>query len=153
MEVSLIENIQRENLNAIDLALSFQTLIQKFSLTQEDIAQKVAKSRSYVANIVRLLNLPVPVQEAIRHGKLSFGHAKALLGVDDPECYLEDILNTNISVRDLEKKVRQRNQPNQDRGCDVVSEQSDDLEYIRQSIEERNSLCQPHITLDQKGWW
>jgi ParB family chromosome partitioning protein len=147
MEVSLIENIQRENLNAIDLALSFQTLMQKFDLTQDDVAQKVAKSRSYVANIVRLLNLPMPIQEALRQGKLSFGHAKALMGAEDPERYLEDIFNADLSVRDLEKKVREHRQP---RYVKPETDQSADLEFIRDSIEQRLSLP-TSISLDQKG--
>lgn len=147
MEVSLIENIQRENLNAIDLALSFQALMQKFDLTQEDIAQKVAKSRSYVANIVRLLNLPMPIQEAMRQGKLSFGHAKALMGAEDPERYLEDIFSADMSVRDLEKKVRERHQPQSSK---PETDQSADLEFIRDSIEQRLSLP-TSISLDQKG--
>mgnify|MGYP001560681439 CR=1 FL=1 len=148
MEVSLIENIQRENLNAIDLALSFQALMQKFDLTQEDIAQKVAKSRSYVANIVRLLNLPMPIQEAMRQGKISFGHAKALIGAEDPERYLEDILSVDMSVRDLEKKVRERHQPQQ--SMKPETDQSADLEFIRNSIQQRLSLP-TSIALDQKG--
>jgi len=148
MEVSLIENIQRENLNAIDLALSFQALMQKFNLTQDDIAQKVAKSRSYVANVVRLLNLPTPIQEAMRQGKLSFGHAKALMGAEDPERYLEDVLGTDMSVRDLEKKVRERHRT--PRVYHQENEQSEDLEFIRESIEQRLSLPTT-ITLDQKG--
>ncbi len=147
LEVSLIENIQRENLNAVDLALSFQTLLQKFNLTQDEIAQKVAKSRSYVANIVRLLNLPTEVQEAIRQGKLSFGHAKALMGSDNPEHYLADILNSEISVRDLEKKIRERNKaPSRKQ----TNENSDDLEYIREAIEQKLSLP-TQIQLDPKG--
>jgi ParB family chromosome partitioning protein len=154
MEVSLIENIQRENLNAIDLALSFQALMQKFDLTQEDIAQKVAKSRSYVANIVRLLNLPMAIQEAMRQGKLSFGHAKALIGAEDPERYLEDILSADMSVRDLEKKVRERHNPvrlkNIKPEIDHANDSSADLEFIRESIEQRLSLPTT-ITLDQKG--
>jgi ParB family chromosome partitioning protein len=154
MEVSLIENIQRENLNAIDLALSFQALMQKFDLTQDDIAQKVAKSRSYVANIVRLLNLPMPIQEAMRQGKLSFGHAKALMGAEDPERYLEEIFNVDMSVRDLEKKVRERHRPHQSKNnkpeTDQVNDFAADLEFIRDSIEQRLSLPTT-ISLDQKG--
>lgn len=147
IEVSLIENIQRENLNAVDLAQSFQTLMQKFNLTQEDIAKKVSKSRSYVANIVRLLNLPTPVQEAIRSGKISFGHAKALMGSNEPEQYLEDVLTTNISVRDLEKKVRTQNKNKYEK---ITIEGDEDLEFIRNTIEQRLSL-HTTITLDQKG--
>lgn len=156
MEVSLIENIQRENLNAIDLALSFQALMHKFDLTQDDIAQKVAKSRSYVANIVRLLNLPVPIQEAMRQGKLSFGHAKALMGAEDPERYLEDIFTADMSVRDLEKKVRegQKTKKNADQESEQLDSQTndlaDDLEFIRDSIQQRLSLPTT-ISLDQKG--
>lgn len=147
MEVSLIENIQRENLNAVDLAHSFQMLMQKFNLTQDDIAQKVSKSRSYVANIVRLLNLPTAIQEAIRSGKISFGHAKALMGADEPEQYLEDVLNKSISVRDLENKVRVGNKTSRQ---NIESEYSQDLEYIRHTIEQRLCLSTT-ISLDHKG--
>ena len=151
MEVSLIENIQRENLNAIDLALSFQALMQKFNLTQDDIAQKVAKSRSYVANVVRLLNLPVPIQEAMRQGKLSFGHAKALMGAEDPERYLEDIFSADMSVRDLERKVRDKHKsPHPREENEQINDLAADLEFIRESIQQK--LCLPtSISLDQKG--
>lgn len=83
LELALIENLQRENLNAVEEALGYQELATRFGLTQEDVARKVGKSRASVANAVRLLRLPEPVQRALREGRLSVGHAKVILGMPD----------------------------------------------------------------------
>ncbi|MBX3734076.1 MAG: ParB/RepB/Spo0J family partition protein [Verrucomicrobiae bacterium] len=83
LELALIENLQRENLNAIEEALGYQELATRFGLTQDDVARKVGRSRAAVANALRLLRLPAPVQEAVREGRLSVGHAKVILGLSD----------------------------------------------------------------------
>lgn len=84
LELALIENLQRENLNPIEEALGYQELASRFGLTQDDVARKVGKSRAAVANALRLIRLPEPVQRALREGRLSVGHAKVILGVPDP---------------------------------------------------------------------
>ncbi|MBL9175349.1 MAG: ParB/RepB/Spo0J family partition protein [Verrucomicrobiales bacterium] len=84
LELALIENLQRENLNAVEEALGYQELATRFGLTQDEVARKVGKSRAAVANALRLLRLPEPVQSALREGRLSVGHAKVILGLTDP---------------------------------------------------------------------
>lgn len=109
LEMAIVENIQREDLDAIETALSFQRLIDECNLTQEGMAQRVGKKRATVANYLRLLRLPEGIQKAIKIGKVSVGHAKVLLGVEDPENQLElaeGIIKNDWSVRQLEQKVR-----------------------------------------------
>lgn len=108
-QVSIIENVQRENLNPLEEALAYQALIDKFGLTQEYVAKQVGKSRSAVANLLRLLDLPEEVLELLRDGKLTTGHARALLGLNDPEGILplaNRIVEKDLSVRDVERTIR-----------------------------------------------
>ncbi len=109
LELALIENIQREDLNPIDVARGYQRLIQELHLTQEQVAQKVGKERSTVTNLLRLLKLPSEIQESLKRGEISMGHARALLGVDNSE-ELREIWKTavrkNLSVREVESRVR-----------------------------------------------
>lgn len=107
--VSLIENIQREDLNPVEEATAIQKLIDEFGLTQEQVAEHVGKSRSTIANILRLLSLPPAVKEKIEDGTLSSGHAKAILMLDSAEAQIElaEIIERNeLSVRDAEKVAR-----------------------------------------------
>src|SRR5665213_3010612 len=85
LEMALIENIQRENLNAIEVALSFQRMIEECDLKQEELGDRVSKNRSTITNYLRLLKLPPVIQASIRDGQISMGHAKALIGVSDPD--------------------------------------------------------------------
>jgi len=105
LEMALVENIQREDLNAIEVALSYQRLIDECSLTQEELSAKVAKSRSNIANYLRLLKLPDAIQAGVRDNKISMGHARTLLSFSDLNQQLEmydRIINENLSVRDIE---------------------------------------------------
>jgi ParB family chromosome partitioning protein len=109
LEMALIENIQRENLNAIEVALSFQRMIEECQLKQEELGDRVSKNRSTVTNYLRLLRLPPSVQKSIRDGKISMGHAKALLTLEDPTqqlFYHQRIINEGLSVRITEELVR-----------------------------------------------
>ena len=109
LEMAIVENIQRENLDPIEVALSFQRLMDECSLTQEQMADRVGKKRASVANQLRLLKLPAKVQHDLKVGLISVGHAKVLLGVDDPQTqeYLCDLTVKNcLSVRQLEEKIR-----------------------------------------------
>ena len=103
IEVAIIENIQRENLNPVEEALGFRQLMDRFGHTQEKLAQALAKSRSHVANTLRLLNLPDEVLKMIRAGKLTAGHARALVGASDPLALAIKIANNGLSVREAEK--------------------------------------------------
>lgn len=108
LEWMLIENLQREDLNPIEEALGYQQLILQFQLRQEDIAEQVGRNRATVANALRLLKLPAQVQAWIRHGQLSAGHAKAILGLDDPEdqnLAATQAIRDGLSVRATEELV------------------------------------------------
>jgi ParB family chromosome partitioning protein len=109
LEMALIENIQRENLNAIEVALSFQRMLDECHLKQEELGERVSKNRSTVTNYLRLLRLPPSIQASIRDGDISMGHAKALISVDDPakQLYLHKyIIQQGLSVRKVEDMVR-----------------------------------------------
>ena len=106
MALALIENIQREDLNPIEEARAYQRLAEDEGLSQAEIAKMVDKSRSHVANIQRLLALPEVVIAHVEHGRLSMGHARALIGHEDAEHLAERVLAKNLSVRDLEREVR-----------------------------------------------
>jgi ParB family transcriptional regulator, chromosome partitioning protein len=110
LEVALIENIQRRELNPIEEAQAYERLMKTFNLTQEQVAKKVGKSRPAVANTVRLLNLPAEIQRGVVEGKITEGHARAILGLTDPEKMLlmyKLVLEQNLNVRQVEAKVRE----------------------------------------------
>ena len=111
LEVALIENIQRSELNPLEEAFAYQRLIEEFGLTQEEVADKVGRSRSAIANTIRLLTLPEEVQNALIDGKISTGQARALLGISGQKVQLDvlqSMLGDKMTVRDLEQKVRER---------------------------------------------
>ncbi len=113
MELAIIENIHREDLNPIDIANSYARLIKECNLTQEQVAQKVGKDRATVANFLRLLKLPRPIQESAQIGELSMGHARALLAVEKTEAQLDlwkKIVKTSMSVRQVEQAVKKLNE-------------------------------------------
>ena len=108
LEIALVENLQREDLNAIEAAEAYARLREEFHLTQEDVARRVGKDRATVANALRLLKLPASVREKVREGSLSAGHARALAALssaDDQELLAEEILRRALSVRQAEKRV------------------------------------------------
>lgn len=109
LELALVENIQREDLDAIEVAISYQRLIEEFKLTQEALGDRVGKKRATIANYLRLLNLPVEIQTAIREKKITMGHARALVGVEDTEFQLElfgKIIAQDLSVRKVESLIQ-----------------------------------------------
>lgn len=111
-QVALIENVQREDLNVVEEALGYQTLMDKFDMTQEEVAKQVGKSRPAITNLLRLLDLPEEVLELLRSGELSAGHARALLGLRDPELiplFANRTVAKGLSVRDVETMVRRQN--------------------------------------------
>ncbi|MDT0688345.1 ParB/RepB/Spo0J family partition protein [Salegentibacter sp. F188] len=110
LEMALVENIQRQDLDPIEIALSYQRLMDEISLTQEQLSERVGKNRSTIANYLRLLKLDPIIQTGMRDGFLSMGHGRALINVDDPQLQLniyEKILQKSLSVRDTEKLVRE----------------------------------------------
>lgn len=113
MEVALIENLQREDLNPYEEALGYQSLKDNFDLTQEEIAKRVSKSRSGIANVMRILTLPKFVTDEIKKGKVGLGHAKALLSLETDEMkkiLLYDIINKQLSVREAEEEAKRLSQ-------------------------------------------
>ena len=110
LEMALIENIQRENLNAIEMALSFQRMIDECNLKQDELGERVSKNRSTVTNYLRLLKLPPVVQSSIRDGQITMGHARALVNVEDAAKLLyihHQIIEKGLSVRKVEELVRE----------------------------------------------
>ena len=113
-EIALVENVQREDLNPIEEAGAFRTLSEEFGLTQEDLSRRVGKSRSYIANATRLLELPDDVKDLVSAGRLSAGHARTLLGLRDRAMIAplaKQCVAAGISVRDLEQLVKRANRP------------------------------------------
>lgn len=113
-EIALVENVQREDLNPIEEAGAFRSLSEEFGLTQEDLSRRVGKSRSYIANATRLLELPDDVKDLVSAGKLSAGHARTLLGLRDRAMIAplaKQCVAAGISVRDLEQLVKRANRP------------------------------------------
>jgi len=111
MEMALVENIQREDLNAIEIALSYQRLIDDYKFTQEKLAEKVGKKRATVANYIRLLKLPAEIQLGLKAGKIEMGHARALVSVDDAKRMIELYelaVKNGLSVRKLEELSQQK---------------------------------------------
>lgn len=114
LEMAIVENVQREQLNPIEVALGYQRLIDECDLTQEQVATKVGKNRSTIANFLRLLNLPPLIQAGLRDGVLTSGHARALLPLEDESLQrslMDEIAASDMSVREVEQKVRQLLKP------------------------------------------
>ncbi len=111
LEIAIIENIQRADLNALEEAAAYQELMDRFGRTQEQVAQDVGKSRSHVANSVRLLRLPDSVKQWLREGKLTAGHARTLLSAADPEAAAREILAGQMSVRQAEQRSPKKAKP------------------------------------------
>jgi ParB family chromosome partitioning protein len=136
-ELSLIENIQREDLNPVEEALAYRTLMERFNLTQEQVAAQVGKSRSAVANMMRLLDLPNAVLELLSEGSLTTGHARALLGLEREEDMIslaDQIVAREMTVREVEKAVKHIN---------AALEEADDTPSIEETAETK--LRRVHI--------
>ncbi|AGN24968.1 ParB/RepB/Spo0J family partition protein [Erysipelothrix amsterdamensis] len=108
MEIAIIENVQREDLNVIEEAMGYSSLIDRLGLTQEEVAKRVSKSRSHITNLLRLLRLPKSVQEMVSDNKLTMGHVRPLVTIEDPkeiERIAEEILSKKLSVREAERLI------------------------------------------------
>lgn len=106
LEIAIIENVQRADLNAVEEALGYQELVDRFSYTQDELSSVIGKSRSHVANMLRLLKLPENIQGFVRDGSISAGHARALVGVEKAEEFVKEIVSKGLSVRDIESLVQ-----------------------------------------------
>lgn len=119
LELAIVENVQREDLNAIEEAAAYHELMDRFSYTQEKVAEEVGKSRSHIANTVRLLKLPEPVKAMIRDGRLSAGHARTLIGLNDPEARAREIVEGALNVRQAEERSKSPSTPAKHRSKDA----------------------------------
>ena len=154
LEMALVENIQREDLDAIETALSFQRLIDECNLTQEALALRVGKKRATITNYLRLLKLPEEIQKALKVGKISVGHAKALLGVDDParqRKLFESALRGDWSVRQLEQKVQALLQKPEEAGNKKEEEALPELYYTFAERVGRHFQGNVAVRLNEKG--
>jgi ParB family transcriptional regulator, chromosome partitioning protein len=146
--VALIENLQRQDLNAIDEAEGYGRLIGQFGLTQDAVGQAIGKSRSHVSNTLRLLNLPPTVKEALRSGIISAGHARALLAHTEPETAMREVLDRHLSVRQTEALAARR--PTQEVSLPASTERSPDIAAVERRLAERLGL-RVRITFDGSG--
>ena len=136
LEIGLIENIQRENLNPIEEALAYKRLLTEFNLKQEEVAERVSKSRTAVTNSMRLLKLADEVQQMIIDEKITTGHARALITIEDTEKQIEiakKVVDEKLSVRDIEKLVKDLNKPKKEKKAAKQIKN----EFIYQDIEEK----------------
>ena len=111
LEIAIIENVQRSNLNPIDEASGYKRLLDIYNYTQDDLSRVIGKSRSYVANILRLSNLPIKVQELLSSGKLTIGHARALISSNNPEKLASIVISRGLSVRQTEDLIKSTSSP------------------------------------------
>ena len=147
MEIALIENIQREDLNPIEEAQAYQRLIKDYKLKQDEIAEKVSKSRATITNSLRLLKLDKRVQEMVMEGKLSNGHARTIISVEDKDkqfMIAQKIFDENLSVREVEKLMRELEKPNK-----VLKKPENDFVY-RDFEENMSKLLATHVTIKNK---
>ena len=151
MEISLIENIQREDLNPIEEAQAFKRLLTEFNLKQAEVAERVSKSRAAVTNSIRLLKLTDKVQQMVIDDMISTGHARALLAVEDPETQYvlaQQIFDQKLSVRDVEKLVKKLNAPEKEKN----KTEDKTLQVIYQDIEDRlKQRLSTKVTVSSKG--
>lgn len=152
VEISLIENIQRENLNPIEEAQAYKRLLTEFNLKQDEVAERVSKSRTAVTNSMRLLKLCDEVQQMIIDDMISTGHARALISIEDPEqqyTIAQKVFDEKLSVRDVEKLVKNLNKPEKVKKT-IPEDKS--LEIIYQNIEEKmKQLLGTKVSIVSKG--
>ena len=150
VEISLIENIQRENLNPIEEALAFKRLLQEFQLKQDEVAERVSKSRTAVTNSMRLLKLSPRVQQMIIDDMISTGHARALLAIDDEEqqfILANKIFDEKLSVRETEKLVKALKNPKKE-----VKKEKSEHTFIYENIEEQiKNIMGTKVSVNQKA--
>ena len=139
LEMALVENIQRQDLDPIEIALSYQRLIDEISLTQEQLSDRVGKKRSTIANYLRLLKLDPIVQTGMRDGFVTMGHGRALINIDDKQTQIdiyEKIISESLSVRDTEALVRNFQQPgNSSKAAKAIKDLNPLPDYIEESLD------------------
>ena len=150
--LALVENLQRSDLNAVEEARGYQRLLGEFSLTHQEVADAVGKDRSTVTNLLRVLTLPESVQQLVESGKLSAGHARALVGVGEAEAarLAGDVVSNGLSVRQLEQRVREQRAPSKSQASrEVVSRQKQSA--VRRLEDELRHHFQTDVQIDLSG--
>ena len=154
-EIAIIENIQRQDLNAYEEAAAYSSLMEQYNLTQEEVAEKVGKSRSAVANAMRLLDLPEDVLEMLKTGDISAGHARALLGLKNKDIIVdtaEQILVRSLSVRDTEALVKRLNKEFEKGETPVISSNDEiKVDYIKDLEKKAMYLTGKRVKIKNKG--
>ncbi|MCR8642999.1 ParB/RepB/Spo0J family partition protein [Paenibacillus sp. N1-5-1-14] len=157
-EIALIENVQREDLNAMEMALAYQGLIDQFNLTQEELSVKVGKSRSHIANFLRLLQLPDVVKGYVSRGTISMGHARAIVGLKDEKLMkelAEKCMTEQWSVRQLEEELKrmeeEKSKENETAGTKVNKASKQKNPYIRQAEDQLREQFQTTVTINDQN--
>ena len=153
MEMALIENIQRQDLNPVEIALAYQQLIEQYGLTQEKLAEKVGKKRVTVTNFLRLLKLPAPIQVGLRNKSIDTGHARALLAIDDPKQQIKafnEIVNKGFSVRKVEEMVKKIKKGTDTDDNSPKNQLSEELMKYKQILQEKYGK-RMNLTINDKG--
>ena len=156
LEMAIVENVQREQLNPVEVAVGYQRLIEECGLKQEEVADKVGKNRTTVANFLRLLRLPPRVQAALRDGSLSAGHARALINLDDAEAQvriMQRAIDEGLSVRDVEdlaKQAKERPAPKAEAAQPSTAPTRDDLQ-LRAFTDRLRSRLATQVAIKHKG--
>jgi ParB family chromosome partitioning protein len=149
LEIAIVENVQRTDLNPIEEAQGFQALIDRFGRTQQEIADAVGKSRPHIANMLRLLQLPDDLQEMVRDGRLSSGHARAILTAPDPRGLAQRAISEGLNVRDVERLAQQaKDEKHGPRVSSSVDAKSADTRALEQSLSNALGL---EVTISDKG--
>lgn len=148
LEVGIIENVQREDLNPIEEARAYKTLIERFGRTQDAVAQVVSKSRSHIANMMRLLALPEAIQDHVSHGRLSAGHARAIATLPNAEALAEEIIAKGLSVRQAEALAREAQQSPETKSVRPRAQPNADTLALEQDLQEVLGLV---VRLDDRG--
>jgi ParB family chromosome partitioning protein len=148
LELAIIENVQRADLNALEEAFGYDSLMSEFSYTQQDLAQIIGKSRSHVANTLRLMKLPEEVQTHLREGRLTAGHARALVGASDPLGLARRIIAEGLTVRDIEALAQAPKPADAAKGGRPKKAKDADTVALERSLTERLGLA---VVIDHKG--
>jgi len=150
LEIAIVENVQRTDLNPIEEAQGFQALIDRFGRTQEEIAEVVGKSRPHIANMLRLLKLPEDLQEMVRDGRLSSGHARAILTAPDPRGLAQKAISEGLNVREVERLAQiAKDEKHGPRASVAAAEaKSADTRALEQSLSNALGL---EVTISEKG--
>jgi ParB family chromosome partitioning protein len=150
MEIALIENVQREDLNALEIAFAYQGIIDQFSLTQEELSAKVGKSRSHIANFLRLLSLPEAIKQYVSRGTLSMGHARAIVGVKDDKIkkeLAESTISKQWSVRELEEAIKMLEEPSGPEKEKAKQKEKNRDPYINQAEEQLRDIYRTSVKI------